>query len=189
MEFNIKLRLLNSIMFSFADDEMIPIDLNEGEPQALHASIDSDDETNIGSIYGYLLYNDTDFWEQCDVESGDCEIIASTICKADGSVSEELLSNENKYSQIFILDKIEINEKFRNKGIGSSVLKKLPEMLQYQFDAGHTIFLNVSDYESASCYGFDSAQYRKGSERLMTFYKKFGYKTIKNNVMVWKTTT
>ncbi|MEG1862732.1 MAG: hypothetical protein RR198_03905, partial [Oscillospiraceae bacterium] len=108
---------------------------------------------------------------------------------ANGSVREKLLSKENKYSQIFILDKIEINEKFRHKGIGSSVLKNLPQMLQYQFDAGYTIFLNASDYESASCYGFDSMQYKKGSKRLVEFYKKVGYETIKDNVMVYKTTT
>lgn len=43
---------------------------------------------------------------------------------------------------------------------------------------------NSSDFESAHLYGFDSENYKAGTNRLIKFYSNLGFKTIKNNVMV-----
>ena len=34
-------------------------------------------------------------------------------------------------------------------------------------------------------YGFNSEEYREGTKKLVNFYKKSGFKTVKNNVMVY----
>lgn len=65
-------------------------------------------------------------------------------------------------------------------------MKNLPKMLQYQFDAGYTIFLCASDYISANHHGFDSLQYKIGIDRLINFYKRFGFRVIKDNIMFWR---
>lgn len=102
------------------------------------AEIYSENDTSIGKTSGFLLYNDVDFLDRCDAVSGDCETIASVVCKNDGSVLKKFLSKGNEYDQIFI---IEINEDFRMKEIATSILTNLPSMLSYQFgDAGTTIF-------------------------------------------------
>ena len=58
-------------------------------------------------------------------------------------------------------------------------------MMNYQFSSGKAIFLCASDYESADKYGFDSEEYREGTKKLVEFYKKLGFKVVKNNVMVY----
>ena len=95
------------------------------------------------------------------------------------------IPNISDWDTILILDKIEINKNFRGKGIGSSVIRKLLYMMNYQFDSGKAIFLCASDYESASKYGFDSEEYIEGTKKLVEFYKKLGFKVVKNNVMVY----
>ena len=72
------------------------------------------------------------------------------------------------------------------KGIGTDVMKNLPKMLQYQFDVGYTIFLCARDYISAQKHGFDSLQYKAGTDRLINFYKKVGFRVIKGNIMFWR---
>lgn len=89
--------------------------------------------------------------------------------------------------KIFILDHIELDEKYRHKGIGSDLIKNLPNMLRYQFDYGSNIFLCASDFESAKKYGFESDEYKNACLKLIEFYKKCGYKIIKDNVMVCHT--
>ena len=77
-----------------------------------------------------------------------------------------------------------VEESYRGKGIGSSVVKKLIYMMNYQFGSGKTLFLCASDFETAHDYGFDSREYKEGTKRLVEFYKKLGFKVVKNNVLV-----
>ena len=85
-----------------------------------------------------------------------------------------------------ILDQITIEKEYRGKGIGSGVVKHLLYMLNYQFGSGCVIFLYASDYEAAKEYGFDSDEYRAGCNRLISFYKRLGFRLIKNNVLVYR---
>lgn len=117
--------------------------------------------------------------------SGDCEVIASSICGKRGNVLKKHIPDISDFDTILILDKIEINKNFRRNGIGSGIIRKLIYMMHYQFGSGKAIFLCASDYESADKYGFDSEEYREGTKKLVEFYKKLGFKVVKNNVMVY----
>jgi len=88
-----------------------------------------------------------------------------------------------------MLDEIVINKECRNKGIASAILKNMPEILENQFneieeeDFGITIFLYASAVEAIEL-GFQSDSYKLETKKLINFYKKFGYKVVKENIMV-----
>ena len=185
MDFTVELERCNNVCFDYYDNECTPIDLLQGEPSHIIGKINDNCGNRIGKLFLYELYNDSNFWNKCDMISGDCEVIASSICGKRGNISKKYIPNVFSYETVLILDKIEINENFRGKGIGSSVLRKLLYMINYQFDSGKAIFLCASDYESADKYGFDSVEYRKGTKKLVEFYEKIGFKVVKNNVMIY----
>lgn len=184
MEFEVKMELNHHIDYWFKNGGYSAYASDEDEPISVMGTISIDDE-KIGWFVGYELYNDRNFYITCDDVSGDLETIATTICNKTGAVSKKYLTDEADYEKIFILDHIEIDEKYRNKGIGSDIIKNLPKMLRYQFDYGANIFLCASDFESAQKYGFDSEEYKNGCQKLIKFYEKFGYKVIEDNVMVY----
>ena len=62
MKFNIEFHLQNEISFSFDNNECDMVDLLDGEPLLVYATISLGDETKIGALSGYLLYNDMDFF-------------------------------------------------------------------------------------------------------------------------------
>lgn len=182
MDFDVKLRKHDGISFLFTDDDFEPFDRTFDEPVIISGEIFVDDKC-IGIIDGYCLYNDEAFYSKCENLSGDSEVIASVICGDDGCVLDKYLNDVGDCDEIFILDKIQIDEKYRNKGIGGAILKNLSKMLRYQFDCGSNIFLCASSFEKAQDFGFDSKEYTKSSKDLVNFYKKFGFKEIAKNVM------
>ena len=185
MEFELTFSQSDTVVFGFKDSECEPIDLSEEEPTMISGEITIDGK-KIGELTGYELYNDYDFYSLCDAVSGDCEVIASAICGKRGYVLKKYLTLPGgDFEKIFILDNIKIDKEYRNKGIGSAVLKNLPKMLRYQFGYGSNIFLCASDFESAHNVGFQSETYKNGNKRLINYYKKFGYRVVKNNIMVY----
>lgn len=185
MNYSVQLERCSNVIFSFDDEECTPIDMYNEEPNSIDGRISLNNEY-IGFFRVYELYNDCGFFDRCDAVSEDCKIIASTICGKSGKVLKKYLPDAAEYDAILILDQIEINEKYRGMGIGSNVVKNLLYMIKYQLDSGCAIFLCASDYEAAKKYGFDSDEYRDGCKRLIKFYKKQGFKTIKDNIMVYR---
>lgn len=141
--------------------------------------------SSVGFIHLYELNNDNTFYDRCDATSGDCEAVASAICGSGGAVKRQYLSGEKRHDKIYILDHIRIQPKYRNNGIGTTVIKNLLRMLQIQFHEGKTLFLFASDFESAAEKDFDSEEYKKGTMRLIKYYEKLGFRVIKGNVMVY----
>ena len=185
MNFTVELNRCNDVCFDFYNDECSPVDLLDGEPYRISGEIKDDGGNQIGNFFLYELDNDSSFWDKCDIISGDCEIIASTVCGERGKILKKYIPTVSEFETVLVLDKIEINKNFRGNGIGSSVIRKLLYMMNYQFDSCKAIFLCASDYESADKYGFDSEEYREGTKKLVEFYKKLGFKVLKNNVMVY----
>ena len=185
VDFTVELDRSNDVCFDFHDNQCSPINLLDGEPYRIIGKIKDINENQIGYFELYELDNDSSFWDKCDMVSGDCEVIASTICGKRGNILKKYIPDMREWNTILILDKIEINKSFRGNRIGSSVIRKLLYMMNYQFDSGKAIFLCASDYESADKYGFDSNEYKEGTKKLVEFYKKLGFKVIKNNVMVY----
>ena len=185
MEFMIELYRCNDICFNFVEGECSPVDLVDGEPHKIFGTIKDEDGREIGDFNLYELDNDCEFYDKCDTVSGDVEVVAATICGKRGSVLKKYIPDFTYFDTILILDRITIKEKYRGKGIGSSIVKSLAYTMKYQFGSGKAIFLCASDYESADKYGFDSEEYKEGTNKLVEFYKKFGFKVVKNNVMVY----
>ena len=185
MDFTVELDKSNDVCFNFNNNECSPVDLLDEEPYHITGEIKDDCENQIGYLSLYEFDNDNSFWDKCDLISGDCAIIASTVCGKRGNILKKYIPNVLGFETVLILDKIEINQNFRGNGIGSSVIRNLLYMMNYQFDNGKAIFLCASDYESADKYGFDSEEYREGTKKLVEFYKKLGFKIVKNNVMVY----
>ncbi len=185
MDFMVELDRSNDVCFNFNNNDCSPVDLLDGEPYRIMGEIKDDCGNQIGCLSLYEFDNDDRFWYKCDMISGDCEIIASYVCGKRGNILKKFIPNVLGFETVLILDKIEINKNFRGKGIGSSVIRNLLYMMNYQFDSGKAIFLCASDYESAAKYGFDSEEYREGTKKLVEFYKKLGFKIAKNNVMVY----
>lgn len=185
MDFTVELDRSNDVCFDFYDNECSPVDLLVGGPYRISGEIKDDCGNPIGNLFLYELDNDNSFWDKCDMISGDCEVIASSICGKRGNVLKKHIPDISDFDTILILDKIEINKNFRRNGIGSGIIRKLIYMMHYQFGSGKAIFLCASDYESADKYGFDSEEYREGTKKLVEFYKKLGFKVVKNNVMVY----
>ncbi len=184
MDFEIKLERINSIIHSFYDGYYEPYDSVEDEPSVICGNICIEDES-IGSIRLYELYNDKNFFSSLDSVSEDCSMIARAVCGKSGAVLKKYLSGESEYDLVYILDQITIDKKFRNCGIGSVIIKNLLKMINYQFGHGSTVFLCASDYESAEQYGFESSEYEEGKNRLIEFYKKLGFRIVKDNIMVY----
>lgn len=182
--FAVELNKCNDVSFDFYDNKCSPIDLVDGEPYQIFGMIKDKDGHEIGSFNLYELDNDCNFHDKCDVVSGDIEVVASAICGKRGNVLRKYVPEAADFDTILILDKITIKKEYRGKGIGSSVVKKLIYMMNYQFGSGKTLFLCASDFETAHEYGFDSIKYKEGTKRLVEFYKKLGFKVVKNNVLV-----
>ena len=62
---------------------------------------------------------------------------------------------------------------------------RLAEGLIDKLEFCRIIFLQASDFETGHKLGFDSKEYIEGNKRLMDFYKKAGFKTVKENVMIY----
>ena len=182
MDYEVILERNNSICHQFTDDNYYPTDSSE-EPVAIHGEILIEDK-KIGSICLYELYNEGDVLDQCDSVSEDCAAIAVAICGKSGRILSRYLSGESQYEPVYILDRIEISKEYRNRGIGSTIIKNLLNMLNYQYGYGRTLFLCASDYESSDRYGFDSDEYKNGKKRLIRFYKRIGFRVVKDSIMV-----
>lgn len=183
MVYEVQFEKQDMILFNFEEGKCHPVDFSNDEPNVINGRITLDDK-KIGFIRLYELDNDNSFFGKCDNASGDCEVIANSICGKRGAVFKKYLPLNSEYESILILDQIEIDKEYRNLGIGSEIVKNLLYMINYQFGYGCTIFLCASDYESAKKYGFDSEEYISGRNRLISFYKKAGFRIIKDNVMV-----
>ncbi len=188
MDFYVKFERINTVTHHFIDCEYSPYDDIEEEPSQICGEILIDSKS-IGGIRLYELMNDETFRDQCDSVHGDLEAVASAVCGKSGAVLKKYLSEESEYDYIYILDEIKIDKEYRNCGIGSIVIKNLFKMLNYQFDRGSTIFLCASDFESAEQYGFESDEYENGKARLIRFYKKMGFRVVKDNIMVCRKNT
>ncbi len=184
MDFSVELNKGIEVGFCFNRSECLPVDYIEDEPYKIYGKIKDDRGEILGDFTLYELDNDCDFYYKCDAVSGDSEAIASTICGTRGNVLKKYIPNLSYIDTILILDNITIKEEYRGKGIGSNVVKNLLYMTNYQFDIGKALFLCASDFESAKKYGFDSIEYKNGTDRLINFYKKQGFKVVKDNILV-----
>ena len=164
-----------------SDDMMYPFDI----------SITNEDNDNtIGAITGFIVNSDIDFWTM-DGVSADFSEIAAYALKTNGGFNGKYAFRKQKdgitgYSFILI-DRFFINEELRSNGIGSIVLKPalkaLIEDVYELFDEGpFGIVLCASAYEFLFKDNYDEM-----SEKLIDFYKRIGFKRIKESRVMYLT--
>ena len=187
MDFTVTFERTNRVTYDFDGDQFKAFDDSEEEPVPILGEIFADDE-KMGELVLYGLHNDTDFFDQCDALHGDFAVIAAAICGKSGAVLKKYVPDISQYESIYILDNITINKEYRGHGIGSAIVKNLLKMITYQFGDASVLFLCASDFESAKEYGFDSREYKAGTQRLIKFYSKLGFRVIKDNIMVYHQT-
>ena len=131
----------------------------------------------IGKIRLYEIMNNKMFYESCEEESGDLELIAKTICRGHHYIKSNLVE---RYKSVLILDNIHVDKEYRGKGIGQLIMSNLQDMMKTQFHID-TIFLVAGAYE----FNNDDTQdeYETQSDKLVGFYNRCGFNLIKNRVM------
>lgn len=184
MEFEVVFEKCNPICCNFADGQYEIHDSSEDELPIIHGNIILNDE-NIGYITLLEFCDIDNFYELCDIFSGDSEAIACAVCNKSGKISRRFLPDKSTCKSVCILDKIVIEDRFRGMGIGAIIINNIFNIIHNKFGVS-VIFLNASDFESANKYGFESLEYKNGTSRLINFYKKAGFKIIKNNIMFIK---
>jgi GNAT superfamily N-acetyltransferase len=187
MDFTVTFERTNQVTYDFDGDQFKAVGDSEEEPVPIVGKVFIDDD-KIGQLLLYELYNDTDFFVQCDALHSDFAVIAAAICGKSGAVLKKYVPDISQYESIYILDNITINKEYRGHGIGSAIVKNLLKMITYQFGDASVLFLCASDFESAKEYGFDSREYKAGTQRLIKFYSKLGFRVIKDNIMAFHKT-
>ena len=178
MNFSVSFNIFNEVEHLFDGGKYEVEEIYKRLPIPVDACIKDEEDQSLGMIKGYLLYNDCTFSDKCDNQSGDCSAIAEAICDKKGAVD-----GLDEYTGVFILDRIIIHEPNRGLGIGSAIMKNLLSIVQNQFYSMGAVVFYVSDFESQKEFGVESQEYKDGTERLIKFYEKCGYKVVKENVM------
>lgn len=140
------------------------------------------DNVKVGTLEGYLIDNDSSFYDVCSDISDDMKLIADVVCDKDGSVKNIYCSTSSSFdSCIFILTNISIDTKYRNLGIGSQILKSLFEVTSLHFNT-NTILLFADAYD----YVADEEIHKLNTDRLVRLCERCGFKNINKNVMFYK---
>lgn len=139
---------------------------------------DSGEEDLVVSASAYLVpWNNC--WEKADDFSHDTAEIAKVICRKDGCISPRYT---NEWGSIAcFMDRLYVPEKFRNRGFASLLQKNLGDLLQKVVPLLCGIYAYTSPWELLD----DKDAYKKRQTELLRFYKKFGFKQIKDTPVIW----
>lgn len=144
---------------------------------------DDDKEKKICSIYAYKIKESKYNFLTLDDESGDLGLVANGI---EVFIKE---FNESYYDSFIILDKINVLDKFRSKGVGKWAIIKFIHNMTSTSDI---VFLNPSPFEIKKPNKNDKDlvkeyddQVELAQKRLTKFYKGFGFKEIKDTGILY----
>lgn len=183
---------LEEAIKSQEDDEKCIIDIFI---DILGIKIDTGEEINIGKLEGNffeseVIMEDTDFYEVCDCVGADLEPLAEAIIDNDRCIKESICDfGEN----LMYIDRIYIEEKYRNLGIGSFIIDSFVELLEYTVSLNpHTLILLPKPQEKNKEGKISNIENEEKKEKymkkLIKFYKKLGFKKIRGcNYMMKKT--
>lgn len=153
------------------------------------------EEISIGKLEGNFfesefVMEDTDFYAICDCVGRDLEPLAATIVDKDGCIKEHICEF---HKNIMYIDRIYIEEKYRNIGIASFVIESISELLEYTVNLNpHTLILlpkpQQKNGEGELCNIKDKEEKEICMKKLINLYKRLGFKKIRNsNYMMKKT--
>ncbi|MCA1066124.1 GNAT family N-acetyltransferase (plasmid) [Rossellomorea sp. AcN35-11] len=139
-------------------------------------NLSTEEEVKIGTIKLYIF---DEYWDSL--------IVAADGCSSDTSdlVFELLDGVENDdiedFYRVGIIDRIFIDEEYRNKGIGSFVFKQvnfyLSEVMNSQIITLMAKPIFLDDHDELLSFKDEKKQ-----QQLVTWYKSFGYKQLTSEV-------
>lgn len=154
---------------------------------------DDEKEVFIGRLEGNFFetveeLEDTDFINICDSISTDLTSMAAEITDKNGDIKDEICDYDEN---IMYIDRIYIEEKYRGLGIASYVIENLNGILRYtsRIDP-HVLVLLPAPQEKDESGSLsevkDENEREKQLNKLLKFYKKLGFKNIKNSKYMFK---
>lgn len=156
---------------------------------------DTGEEIKIGKLEGnffenQLMMEDTSFFDVCDCVARDLEPLAEVIIDRDGDIKENICGYDEN---LMYIDRIYVEEKYRNIGIASLVMESLNELLEYAVSLEpHTLILLPKPQEKDKDGHLHNIEDEEEKDicmnKLIKLYKKLGFKKIRNsNYMMKKT--
>ena len=152
------------------------------------------EEISIGKLEGNFFESefameDTDFYQICDCAGRDLEPLAEAIIDKDGNVKENICEF---HKNLMYIDRIYVEEKYRNIGIASFVIESISELLEYTVSLSpHTLILlpkpQEKNKEEELCNIEDEEEKEICMKKLINLYKRLGFKKIRSsNYMIKK---
>lgn len=146
---------------------------------------DNPEMKKIATIYGryfdiiYAINNHINLFDVFDMHDADTGSLIPYLLDETGMIKEEYFSI---YDNIYYLDRITVEEEFKNKGYATLLLSNLAEILMYlaKITVGIIIVqaqpFDIIDGESIMDYDD-----KRRMERLIKLYEKAGFKRINNS--------
>lgn len=134
--------------------------------------------------YGINCDEEEDMYDLMDAKSGDLATVAEILNIDNIEEMEDRIWEDILGGDLFYISEIIVNKKYRNLGIGSMLLKKLPEVLEDALNLGVGLMVLVASPLDIS--RDDKKKYAAAKKNLYGFYEKNGYDLIdkKEGVMV-----
>ena len=134
---------------------------------------------------------DTNFYEVCDCVGEDLEPLAASIIDKDGWIKENICEFDEN---LMYIDRIYVEEKYRNIGVASFVIKCIEELLEHTVNLNpHVLILLPKPQEKDNAGNLHNIKNEEQKEicmkNLIKLYKKLGFKKIRNSNYMMKKTT
>lgn len=171
-----------------------------GGPAPFHIDIrDMETDKSVGILNGFYFVSSRMDYIKMDDESSDGERIAAAVCGKSGKIREkyawmprDAFGYKNGEPYVVILEHLEINKDYRNRGIGTSVMEAIPRILQCELRGMvSTILLLASAYELLGNAGLKGTSpwnpaYEDATRKLVRLYQNLGFRKAGDNVMYYK---
>lgn len=151
-------------------------------------NLDTQEKVEIGKLTGNyfeseIIMDDISFYELCDSISTDLEHMASAIVDEEDCIKDEICEFDEN---LMYIDRIYINEKFRELGIASYVINSLNEILEYSVNLSPNVLILLPAPQEVGEDGLlqevrDEKINENDKRRLINLYEKLGFKMLKNS--------
>jgi len=157
--------------------------------------LNEDEKVKVGVLWGTniepeIIMEDYSFWEACDIHSQELCDMATAITE-NGSIMEKICDFDK---ELFFLDRIFIEPQYRGYGIGTCVIRMVPQILKYSLNIflGSIVILPKAqerNKEGRIAQLEDKDLDKQKTAQLIKYYKKLGFKLTKNRKFMYKKLT
>lgn len=127
----------------------------------------------IGELSGYRIHSS-------EYKFSTLDAISQDLCDVAEGIEQYLRhaekTGEELYGDIYIIDRISIEKKYRDKGVGKCFLAHF--IYNTTSSLGDIVFVNPQPFELK---GLNRVEFKKEAVRLARYYKNLGFKKIKGS--------